>query len=82
MKITLQNFVHNIKSQGIDTNGMFVFLEKFFFSFYVCATQTTSRRSSLQSVCFLEDISFKKVCLTSSWCRHGPPSSNLFYIFF
>ncbi|KAJ0587979.1 hypothetical protein HanIR_Chr04g0169371 [Helianthus annuus] len=36
------------------------------------------RRRSLQGVCFLEDKSFKKLCLTTFWCRHGLPSSNLF----
>ncbi|MFS8004061.1 hypothetical protein Hanom_Chr13g01221231 [Helianthus anomalus] len=60
------------------SKGVFVFCEKLFRTSYVCPTQTTRRRLSLQSVCFLKDISFKKVCLTSFWCKHGPPSSNLY----
>ncbi|MFS7952450.1 hypothetical protein Hanom_Chr07g00607061 [Helianthus anomalus] len=33
------------------------------------------RRLSLQCVCFLEDLSLKKVCETSFWCKHGSRSS-------
>ncbi|MFS7897318.1 hypothetical protein Hanom_Chr00s008029g01739641 [Helianthus anomalus] len=39
---------------------------------------TTRKRLSLQCVCFLEDISLKKVCVTTFLCRHGIKSSNLF----
>ncbi|XP_035840854.1 leucine-rich repeat extensin-like protein 3 [Helianthus annuus] len=49
---------------------------------YVCPTQTTRRRLSLQCVCFLEDLSLKKVCATSFSCRHGSSSSYLFCSFF
>ncbi|KAJ0877627.1 hypothetical protein HanRHA438_Chr10g0430551 [Helianthus annuus] len=40
--------------------GCLFFCEKYFQTFYVCPTQTTRRRLSLQHVCFLEVISFKK----------------------
>ncbi|KAJ0508442.1 hypothetical protein HanIR_Chr11g0517271 [Helianthus annuus] len=54
---------------------VFVFLEKVFRTSYVCAAQTVRRPLGLKTVCFLEDLSSKKVCETTSWCRHGPMSS-------
>ncbi|MFS8017752.1 putative non-specific serine/threonine protein kinase [Helianthus anomalus] len=35
----------------------------------------------LNTVCFLEDLSLKMVCASSSWCRCGLMSSNLFSFF-
>ncbi|MFS7997696.1 hypothetical protein Hanom_Chr12g01144941 [Helianthus anomalus] len=53
-----------------------------FMTSYVFPTQTTRRRLSLQCICFLEDLSLKKVRATSFWCRHGSRSSYLFSILF
>ncbi|KAF5788615.1 hypothetical protein HanXRQr2_Chr10g0465931 [Helianthus annuus] len=46
---------------------------------YVCPTQTTHRRLSLQCVCFREVLSLKKVFKTTSSYRCGPVSSRVFY---
>ncbi|MFS7944467.1 hypothetical protein Hanom_Chr06g00512501 [Helianthus anomalus] len=59
---------------------MFVFWEKLFLTSYVCPTQIMRKRLSLQCVSFLENLSLKKVCETSFWCRHGSRSSNLFSV--
>ncbi|MFS8010908.1 hypothetical protein Hanom_Chr14g01302471 [Helianthus anomalus] len=56
------------------TKVVFVFCEKLFRTSYVFPAQTTRRRLSLQCVCFLEDLSLKRVCVTSFWCRHGSMS--------
>ncbi|KAF5812402.1 hypothetical protein HanXRQr2_Chr04g0192171 [Helianthus annuus] len=40
------------------------------------------RRLSLHCVCFLEDLSLKKICYSSFWCRSGSMSSYLFSIIF
>ncbi|KAJ0566272.1 hypothetical protein HanIR_Chr06g0271911 [Helianthus annuus] len=61
--------------------GVFVFFffcEKLFNTSYVCPTQTARRCLSLQCVCFLEDLSLKKVCETSSWGRCELSPSSLF----
>ncbi|MFS8017745.1 putative non-specific serine/threonine protein kinase [Helianthus anomalus] len=39
---------------------------------------TPRRPLGLNTVCFLEDLSLKKICASSSWCRCGLMSSNLF----
>ncbi|MFS7963331.1 hypothetical protein Hanom_Chr08g00736811 [Helianthus anomalus] len=51
----------------------------FFITSYVCPTQTTCRRLSLQCVCFLEVLSLKKVFKTTSSGRYGLVSSRVFY---
>ncbi|KAJ0482061.1 hypothetical protein HanIR_Chr13g0649691 [Helianthus annuus] len=43
-----------------------------------CAYVTTRRPLSLQRVCFLEEISLKKLFQSSSSSRYGLTSSNLF----
>ncbi|MFS8009475.1 hypothetical protein Hanom_Chr14g01285191 [Helianthus anomalus] len=58
----------------IHIKGVFVFVESYLRPL-MSAPQTTRRRLSLQCVCFLEDFSLKKVCVTSFWCRHGSRSS-------
>ncbi|MFS8011816.1 hypothetical protein Hanom_Chr14g01313521 [Helianthus anomalus] len=58
---------------------VFVFYQKHFRTSYVCPTQTTRRRLSLQCVCFLEVLSLKKVFKTSSSNRRGLVSSRVFY---
>ncbi|MFS7918771.1 hypothetical protein Hanom_Chr03g00205071 [Helianthus anomalus] len=58
-----------------DLGVFFFFGEKLFRTSYVCPMQTMCRHLSLQCVCFLEDLSLKKVCMTSFWCRHGSTSS-------
>ncbi|MFS7930512.1 hypothetical protein Hanom_Chr04g00345191 [Helianthus anomalus] len=61
---------------------VFVFLEKSFLTTYACLVQTMCRRMGLQTVCFLEDLLLKNICVSSFWCRLGLSSSNLFSLFF
>ncbi|MFS7965745.1 hypothetical protein Hanom_Chr09g00765781 [Helianthus anomalus] len=60
------------------TKVLFVFFKKVCAASYVYAAQTTRRQWPLQTVCFPEDVSLKKVCPPSSWGRQGPTSFYLF----
>ncbi|MFS7937688.1 hypothetical protein Hanom_Chr05g00430641 [Helianthus anomalus] len=57
---------------------LFVFFKKLCAGSSVCAAQTTRRHCHAQTVCFFENVSLKKVCASSSWCRLVPATSKIF----
>ncbi|KAJ0751994.1 putative TIR domain-containing protein [Helianthus annuus] len=63
---------------GTKEEVLFVFWPEALLATYVCVAQTRADLWILQLVCFLAELSLKKVCETSSPRRHQPMSSILF----